>query len=159
MNVVKKILLPKLGNDKETKLDSNLIVVNNEPLVNYVLKQIEINPILESGGINSYGGTDLVNSKRVRTIYFKVMPNKKYEVNAKADYNFYAYAYKEDKTFIEPITPGWNPVPGEFTTPEETEYVRIMLKKTTDLDITPNDVFGISIKMKQVRENNVSKII
>ena len=91
------------------------------------------------GSINAYGNDD-GNTNRARTGYMSLKENTTYSFSSTNSNIYYVpYYYNSSKTFIS-YSDGWKPQTTPFTTPANTEYVRLIVKNNSTNTITLNEI-------------------
>lgn len=112
-----------------------------------------LNPsVLQQGGLDlGESGIETVSSARIRTNYIQVQPNTTYTIsnnNTNLD-NFGLGYYKVDKSYDteHKVNRGaWANFPYTFTTPSDTQYIRVTFRKSDNSYITPIGEYELQLE-------------
>lgn len=93
----------------------------------------------EQGSISGTSGQNIASTTRLRSDYIEVSANTTYKIETQSDlYIFEIYEYESDNTFITYTTV--NKSEDYFETGDDTAYVRILLRRPENEDVTPSDI-------------------
>lgn len=99
---------------------------------------------IEQGGFN--GGTPEDNTTRVRSSNFtKVNANTTYTVSVPSNMKVIVIFYNASMSFIS-STDGWANITRTFTTPANTNYVKLLIGKQGDGNVTPSEVSNVQLE-------------
>ena len=101
---------------------------------------------IEQGGFGN-DGTDSSASNRLRDDgYISVIGGAKYTVSNSASLQTAVFYWDEQGVATPYPSSGWKNSPYTFEVPANAKYVRIMLRKSDNSDLTPNDSYKIQME-------------
>jgi len=99
---------------------------------------------IEQGGFN--GGTPEDNTTRLRSSNFtKVNANTTYTVSVPSNMKVIVVFYNASMSFIS-STDGWVNITRTFTTPANTNYLKLLIGKQGDGNVTPSEVSNVQLE-------------
>lgn len=124
----------------------------NSQLISLPVENLFDKSLLQQGNIDFGGaGTEATSSTRVRSGFISVQPNTQYTLsNRNTIINQCGIGlYKSDNSYdsSHKINNGsWNNFPITFTTQNDTFYIRMSFKNSSDTNITPNLDYKIQLE-------------
>jgi len=123
--------------------------VDSNYKVNFVHSRNLFDGVIEQGGFDN-SGLPQDNATRVRSANFiAVKPNTTYTVtvpsNMKVIINFYNASTSSSTRIGQ--TDGWVNVQRTFTTPANTNYIKLLIGKQNDSNITPSEVTNVMLNI------------